>query len=271
MVYNQVKKESENPNLKGPVNEFRHEGICIFILNKYFALANMWTNLMGYFVDSSGDHVSNAPVEYGFYLQKQILLSVKSVRPGFFIKVTRKDYLATLKEIRYRYNMFDETDLNVGDSMILDENEIDEVNEIIRIDKEHSYSEIIECLKDEEEMWGKKNERKRKAISQNILSSGKKSQEFTTKSKDIEAVIKTDPNISNEINEISRIEKEHTYKLVEVINLIDNRGAEEVVRPPEMLYYLYRYDNLYNEKYVLTSNQMDIGFFNILDYREWIT
>lgn len=61
------------------------------------------------------------------FLQKHILLSQKTVRPGYFIKVTRADNLSTLKEIRYEYKMFGKLSEQINDGIsqaLVDINEI---------------------------------------------------------------------------------------------------------------------------------------------------
>ncbi|KNC28917.1 hypothetical protein FF38_09680 [Lucilia cuprina] len=115
-VYDNLKPESAITD----INEYNNEEICTFIVKKYCAFLPMWTNIMGILIDPSGDHISNAPAEYTFYLQKHIFLDDKSLRPWDFIKIDRKDAASSLKELRYKYNMFDVQQKDAPKSTILE-------------------------------------------------------------------------------------------------------------------------------------------------------
>lgn len=93
---------------------------------------------MSIHVDPSGEHISNAPIEFTYFLQKHIILPEKSVRADVFVNLMKIDYLSSLKELRYHYKMFGSMDKEIEDT-IVSLNEYNKVDCNKRLQKEHSY------------------------------------------------------------------------------------------------------------------------------------
>lgn len=149
------------------VNNYRDTEMCQFIVNKYCAFLPFWTNIMGIFVDPSGKGVSNGPVENSFMVQKHILLQGRNnLRPGEFIRLTRKNNMSTLKEIRYMYQMYNKIkDTDASPTAIAD-------NEIEISTNDHNYSHSS-CFEEPEEEWGKKCSKRQKLINPQYMNSMK--------------------------------------------------------------------------------------------------
>lgn len=138
-IYEDIKNTLSNITTGRCINQYRNDDICEFLINKYCSFIVLWTNVMGIHVDPSGEHISNAPIEFSYFLQKHIILPQKSVRPDVFVKIMRIDYLSSLKELRYYYKMFGSVDKEIENIIIVSKEELNEKDDNSRIIKEHSY------------------------------------------------------------------------------------------------------------------------------------
>lgn len=139
-IYCEIENDVKVINKGHILNEYRNDDMCIFILNKYCSFIVMWTNIMGIHVDPTGEHISNAPVEFSYFLQKHIILQEKSVRADVFVKIMRIDYLSSLKELRYNYNMFGSVSEEIEVILTSSVNDLNEEVNNKRLKKEHSYT-----------------------------------------------------------------------------------------------------------------------------------
>ncbi|KAI8122377.1 hypothetical protein CVS40_6870 [Lucilia cuprina] len=237
-IHNEIKHTLKTVTIGRTLNPYRNENICIFLVNKYCAFIVLWTNVMGIHVDPSGEHISNAPVEFAFFMQKKKIIMFSS-----------------LKEWRYRYKMFGSTNDEIEDLIQLSLNDLNKANESSRINKEHSYLsstpidkkeicfidssvEIIEkehsysltdttAKTEPEETWGKVDIIKRKLIKPTKMHA-------------------------------SQIEK----KIAKVRENIENNTFGKKVD-----FFLFKFDILFSE--VNNVNSIYIGFYDYIETSDW--
>lgn len=234
-IYDEIINDVKHINKGQDLNEYRNDEICIFILNKYCSFIVLWTNIMGIHVDSSGEHVSNAPVEFAYFLQKHIILPQKSVRADVFVKVMRIDYLSSLKELRYNYKMFGPISEEIEDILASSFDNLNGKEKNVTVKKEHSYVsstpidnkntslEIVESdhsyiktvsYTEPVEEWKKKDFKKRANIRPKIMLASKASKKISLNKR--------------KENRISRQDKLYLFKLdylfQEINNIMDSVG-----------------------------------------------